>query len=252
MEAFEYKEFWGGNLPHRHPPGATLFVTFRLDGSVPKHILRLWLAEKQWLKEETARLGELLLADDTPELKQHEERLLAFQRKWFRKFEDVLHAAQTGPRWLAEEKIAALVANSLHWRDGKVYRLDAYCIMSNHVHVVFAPFLTETSLHALAAPDEDVLYESTEPPLDVIMHSLKSYTSNQANALLQRAGTFWARESYDHVIRDAGEYDRVVNYVLNNPVKAGLVTTWHDWPWNWKRETVQQAASLLGDVEADA
>ncbi|MGH9754478.1 MAG: transposase [Blastocatellia bacterium] len=84
--------------------------------------------------------------------------------------------------------------------------------------------------------DEGLLYESEEPPLDVIMHSLKSWTANQANEALGRQGQFWQHESYDHVIRDDGEFDRIVNYVLNNPVKAGLVKEWKEWRWSWRRE----------------
>jgi REP element-mobilizing transposase RayT len=82
-----------------------------------------------------------------------------------------------------------------------------------------------------------LLYESTEPPLDVIMHSLKSYTANEANKLLKRSGAFWETESYDHVIRDEREYYRTIAYVLNNPVKAGLVRNWRDWPWSYKRDS---------------
>ncbi len=37
----------------------------------------------------------------------------------------------------------------------------------------------------------------------------------------------------DHVVRDPEEYQRIVAYVLNNPVKAGLVQEWKDWPWSY-------------------
>ena len=80
-----------------------------------------------------------------------------------------------------------------------------------------------------------LMYESDEPPLDVIMHSLKSYTAQEANKLLKRRGTFWAAESYDHEVRDEAEYHRIVRYVINNPVKAGLVKEWREWPWSWRR-----------------
>jgi hypothetical protein len=68
---------------------------------------------------------------------------LAFQRRWFRRFEDLLHANTVGPVWLKEERVAEIVREALLYRDGGVYRLDAFCIMPNHVHVVFAPLLTE-------------------------------------------------------------------------------------------------------------
>ncbi len=231
---YVYKEFTERHRPHFHPPGATLFVTFRLANSIPKATLRLYRARKDWLEAEETRLYELRLANNSPELAAHEERLRQFHRQWFKTFEDILDTAESGPTWLKDERVAKLVADALQWRDGKVYRLDAYCIMSNHVHAVFAPHLSEESLHVKQAED-GLVYESDEPPLDVIVHSLKSWTSNQANALIGQRGSFWEHENYDHVVRDDGEFDRIVNYVLQNPVKAKLVETWQEWPWNWKR-----------------
>ena len=141
-----------------------------------------------------------------------------------------------GPIWLKDQRIAAMLADSLRYRDGKVYRLDAYCIMSNHVHVVFAPFLTERDL-VEGRSAEGLTFKSFQPPLDVIMHSLKSFTAQEANKLIGRTGAFWEAESYDHVIRTHAEFHRVVAYVLNNPVKAHLVRRWQEWPWSWRRES---------------
>jgi hypothetical protein len=56
--------------------------------------------------------------------------------------ESWLDKAAIGPTWLADEGIAGTVAEALHYRDGKSYRLDAYSIMPNHVHSVFAPLAT--------------------------------------------------------------------------------------------------------------
>jgi REP element-mobilizing transposase RayT len=232
---YRYKEFTERHRPHFHPPGATLFVTFRLADSIPQSVLRGYEAQKDWLNSEEIRLRALRLTADSPELTAHEERLRQFNRNWFGKFEDALHKEKCGPTWLKNEAVAGIIAEALHWRDGKVYRLDAFCIMSNHVHAVFAPYLTETDLRAIQT-DEGLTYESTEPPLDVIMHSLKSWTAGRANAALGREGQFWQHESYDHVVRDAGEFDRIVTYVMNNPVKAGLVKNWKEWRWSWRRE----------------
>jgi REP element-mobilizing transposase RayT len=81
------------------------------------------------------------------------------------------------------------------------------------------------------------MYESADPTLGVIMKSLKGYTAHEANRLLGRKGEFWEAESYDHFVRDDTELARIINYVLNNPVKAGLVKDWRDWKWNWRRTT---------------
>jgi putative transposase len=237
MSEYIYKERTERNLPHIHPPAATLFVTFRLAETVPKPVLRQYYAQKQWLEEETKRVLGLMQRDNSPELEEHERRLLEFDRKWFVKFEDILHKAETGPTWLKEERVAKVVADALHHRDGKVYRLEAYCIMSNHVHAVFAPFLSAEELREVLLP-EGLRFISKNPPLDRIMKSLKGYSAWEANGVIGRRGTFWQRESYDHVVRDNVEFSRIVKYVLNNPVKAGLSPTWREWKWSYQREIV--------------
>jgi len=65
---------------------------------------------------------------------------------------------------------------------------------------------------------------------------LKGYTANKANKILNRTGTFWQHESYDHVVQDEKELERVIAYVLNNPVKAGFVSTWQEWKWSYVQE----------------
>jgi len=103
--------------------------------------------------------------------------------------------------------------------------------MSNHVHAVFAPFLIAAELRE-SRSFRSVSFLSENPPLDVIMKSLKGYTAWEANRVLGRKGTFWEQESYDHVVRDDAEFHRIINYVLNNPVKAGLVSDWRQWKWS--------------------
>ncbi len=67
------------------------------------------------------------------------------------------------------------------------------------------------------------------------MHMLKGYSAHEANGVLKRQGKFWQAESYDHFVRDGAELERIIYYVVNNPVKAGLVDDWDQWPWTyWK------------------
>ena len=233
--AYQYKQYRRRNLPHIHSPGAILFVTFRLAGSVPQSVLKEWKAERLWLEQEFHRIEEEAGQCKSQKDIRKRARFLDFRRRWFKRFEDILHQAAFGVTWLKNQQVAKLVADSLHYRDGRVFRLDAYSIMSNHVHIVIKPFLNERNLRELAGT-APLRYESDEPPLDVIMHSLKSYTAQEANRLLNRNSAFWAAESYDHEVRDDVEYKRIIRYVLNNPVKAGLVRDWRDWPWSWRRK----------------
>jgi hypothetical protein len=169
---YEYKQFHRRKLPHIHSPGASLFVTFRLAGSIPKSVLNQWKQDRAWLDNELARVAKENRDSETIESANQEGRLRDFHRRWFRKFEDILDKAEHGPTWLKDPRVAELVAESLKYRDGKVYTLNAFCIMWNHVHGVFTPFLSERSLQEKPTA-RGLLFESTEAPLDVIMHSLK-------------------------------------------------------------------------------
>jgi REP element-mobilizing transposase RayT len=110
---------------------------------------------------------------------------------------------------LRNPRIANLVADALRFWHGKRYRLLAWCVMPNHVHVIFRLF-----------PGQE---------LSDTVGGWKSYTAKRASRILGRTGTFWQREYYDRLIRKEGELDRAMDYVLRNPEKAGL----KDWNWVW-------------------
>ncbi|MDE0482020.1 MAG: hypothetical protein OXI67_05540 [Candidatus Poribacteria bacterium] len=235
MNHFDYKPFYRRNLPHIQPPGATFFVTFHLAGSLPRNVLKQWKAEKShFLKlQKNSRLA----TTDGETIEQKRE----WEQQWFRKFEKTLDDAQNGPVWLKDDRIAKQVADSMHHLDGKAYRLDAYCIMVNHVHIVFTPLPIQSSDVAqtvgLPANNNDAQTKSLcYHTLSSIMQSLKGYTARKANHILGRSGTFWQHESYDHCVRNSGELKRIISYVLNNPVKAGLVEDWEKWQWSYYRQ----------------
>ncbi len=92
------------------------------------------------------------------------------------------------------------------------------------IHLVFTPL-----------PKDGDKYHS----LSKIMQTIKGRSAYQANPLLNRRGNFWQHENYDHVVRDKAEWDRIIIYVLNNPVKAGLVQQWQDWPWSYCKYAVE-------------
>ena len=209
MNQFSYKNFYRRNLPHIQPEGATLFITFRLVGSLPIEIVKRLKVEKE---DAETRINQI--ADKS----EREKQLTLEHRRFFGKWDEALDTLNYGEKYLSNPQIADLIAESLHYRDGKVYDLEAFCIMSNHVHLVGTPL-----------EDGDGKYYS----LSKIMHSLKRYTAHESNLILSRTGPFWQHENYDHFIRDAAELERIIKYVLNNPVKAGLVNDWTDWKWSY-------------------
>jgi REP element-mobilizing transposase RayT len=223
MSHFDYRSSYRRNLPHVQPPGAVFFVTFRLSGSLPQSAVAKWKRQRQWLQQ---------LAQTNPA--HYERRKRDFEWYWFNKLESILDGGKCGPVWLGYEKIAKSVAESLHYRDGDVYRLDAFSIMPNHVHIVFKPLPLAQPLSLEKGQDQQVLGASYHS-LASIMQSLKGFTAFEANRLLIRKGEFWAHESYDHYVRSAGEWHRIMKYVVNNPVKARYVKNWQEWKWNYRR-----------------
>ena len=222
MNKLAYKLSYSRHLPHIQPPGATLFVTFRLVDSLPAEVLQRLINEAEHAEHALNQITD-----------EDERRRQAYrdQKRLFAQWDEALDKAASGPRWLRQPKVAVLVAESLHYRHGRVYDLDTFCIMGNHVHVLFTP---------LARSDGSYI------ALPAIMQSLKGYTARQANELLNRDGQFWQHESYDHVVRNAAELQRIRLYILNNPVKAGLVTGPEEWPWSYSKyhPTVGQTVSL--------
>jgi REP element-mobilizing transposase RayT len=234
MGILDYKQFTERHRPHIHPPDSVLFVTYRLAGSIPKATVRQYRAKKEWLAGQLAQVSNEAQERNTPALKKLLEQVENFNRDWFIKFEDILHKTNNGPLWMKDPRIADAVAASLQKLDGDAYRLDAYSVMSNHVHVVFKPYLSEKDLQESLDHNGRPIFTSEHPGLSRIMQSLKGSSARECNRILSRTGQFWEHESFDHVIRE-GEFFRTIKYVLNNPVKVGLVEDWREWRWNYCR-----------------
>ncbi len=104
--------YYERNLPHWHPPGAQLFLTWRLYGSLP------------------ASYAELL-RKQTP----------VNARTRFARAERFLDGATRGPLWLAEPTVGEVVEQCIVHGDSALgfYTLNAFVIMPNHVHLLIEP-----------------------------------------------------------------------------------------------------------------
>ena len=193
------------NLPHRLAPGSSLFLTMRLADSLPRAVI-------QQLQLETAQAVVAALQPGNAG-----EHSYARQKRYFGRFDSLLDNSGSGSTWLSQPAVAAVVTGAIHtFFDSAGCQLVCHCIMSNRLHLVVVLAENETGLLRK-------------------LQQFKSYTAIQANRVLRRNGQFWRRETYDHIIRDAAELERVVAYVLPNPVKAELVKEWQAWPYTyWK------------------
>lgn len=163
-----------GYLPHLDAPGVIQAVTFRLADSLPAAVLE--------------RLA------DAPE---HIRR---------RSIASHLDAGY-GACHLAAPDVAAKVEQALLFGDGDRYRLLAWVVMPNHVHVLIQP----------------------EVPLPGIVQSWKSFTAKTINRVLGLRGRFWQPDYYDRFIREDGHLHTVITYIEGNPVNAGLCCSAEEW-----------------------
>ena len=120
-----------------------------------------------------------------------------------------------GACWLTRPEIAWLVEGALLHFDDRRYRLLAWCLMPNHVHAI----VELLDSHSLGN----------------IVRSWKSFTAHRANALLGRTGSFWHADYFDRYMRHEDHLAQTIEYVEQNPVKAGLVRDSRDWRWSSAR-----------------
>ncbi len=154
---------------------------------------------------------ELQLAGQTFNDGNLKSKLYDIQRRSFGRYDDWLDKCLNEPYWLRESVVAQVVTDSLQYCGEKYFHLWAYCIMPNHVHVLLK-------------------HHESAPTLCKILQHHKGFTAIESNRLLGRAGQFWHRETYDHIVRNQEEFYRIARYILNNPVKAKLVKHWNEWP----------------------
>lgn len=176
-----------GYLPHFDGREVPQFVSWHLFDSVPASVISRWRQE-------------LNLSDSLA------DRILLQMR--IEKYLD--HGY--GQAFMKDHRVASLIQNVLLGSDGEWYRLFAWVIMPNHIHMLVTRF--------------------EEYTLAGIMQSLKSITSHKANRLLKRHGKFWMPDYFDRYIRNAEHFAKTLRYIENNPVKARLCSRSEDWPFS--------------------
>ncbi len=179
------RHFHRRNLPHLYYDEGEYFITYRLANSIP-------LQKLNEIKSEVQNI-------DFDQFK-----------RLFRKYDAILDSGEFGINYLKEKRIAEICKGTIHYPDGKEYKLICYCVMPNHIHIVFK------------------LLENNKG-ISKIMQAVKGISAKEVNKILNRKGVFWQDESYDRLVRDEIELYFIIKYVLLNSVEAGLVNNWKDW-----------------------
>jgi REP element-mobilizing transposase RayT len=182
-----------GYLPHWEVDDAIYFITYRLSDSLPASVRADLRREHDLLVRQ--------IGDKTA------VQRATVRKRYLRRLDAHLDDGH-GECLLRDPRVAEMVVASWKYFDHDRYRLLAWCVMPNHVHLVMQLFDGAT--------------------LDRVIHSWKSYTSTTGNRILDRVGQkFWSRDYYDHCVRSERELANTIEYVLNNPAKIGLM----NWPF---------------------
>jgi len=172
-----------GNLPHWRQESRTYFVTFRTADSLPQEKVNQWLVERAgWLRSNPEPHSEA-------QRREYWERFPARFHYWL----DQGHGACV----LRESDLQQVVESAMGYFNGNRYILSEFVVMPNHVHAIVTPL----GAHLLSP----------------IIHSWKSFTAKKINATLGRSGTFWQKESFDHIVRSAASLEKFRQYIRANP-----------------------------------
>lgn len=104
-----------------------------------------------------------------------------------------------------------LVAGAIFHFDNVRYKLFAFVVMNDHVHLIVQPFQGQH--------------------LENIIHSVKSFTANQLQRRFQRTGKVWQPEYFDRIIRNQKEFAGATQYILLNPWKRWPALEKYEWVW---------------------
>jgi REP element-mobilizing transposase RayT len=204
------------HLPHWRQEGATYFVTFRLQDSLPQvklDELEQWRLE--WERQHGVGRFCKPSASQGRFAKQSgqegrfakpsygDEELEELARETMRRVEQWLDQGMGSCR-LKDPRAAKVVVEAMHHFDGARYELGCYVVMPNHVHAVVRPLLHQ------------------EEPLERILQSWKRHTAREINQLFNQEGHLWQDESFDRIIRDEEHLWRAIQYIGANPLKAGF------------------------------
>ena len=187
------------NLPHIQPFDGCFFITYRLYGSLPKFVIHNYLNELERIKN-----------------RPHSRKLSA---KLFLEVYDNYLDNNSKIDYLKNENLAKEVISSLHFYDNKYFELICFTVMSNHVHVIV----------------NCVGYEDID--LSILFGRIKGFSANKCNTIRNTKGYhFWAQESYDHLLLNNNELNFYINYVINNPVSANIVSVWSDYKYTYLKD----------------
>jgi len=125
-------------------------------------------------------------------------------------------------RWILPPLARDIVISSCCHDHRKQYELYVALVMPDHVHMILTPLIDAQKREVRSLVE--------------IMRTIKSASAHLINRRLNRQGTVWQEESFDRVLRSSENLDGRIEYILQNPVRKGLVADWREYRWLWQRQ----------------
>ena len=176
-------------------------------------------------------------------------RLVQVRKRLFARFDEALDLEKYGQSYLRLPAAAQLVVEEIQRHNGSAYRLLAYSILPNHVHLLFEmPHVPPgaISLDELESYDfqplRDVIADirnNTELTLKKILrHSGEhldpgAFQMRNPKGKMKISGNLWHEQHFDFCVNNAGEYEKIVRYIRQNPAKAAWVKSGETWPFSF-------------------
>ena len=119
-----------------------------------------------------------------------------------------------------DQRLVELLVNELAQFLSQGFSIYANCFMPDHCHVL-AVAMTDTSDLAKA------------------VRAFKGASAAHVRSLGIR--NLWQGDYYDHILRSSESFDAAAAYIFENPVRSGLASDAHDWPFSgsfvfdWKK-----------------
>lgn len=208
------KEAYRNILPHFQQPGQAYFVTWNLRNAIPPKALIRYTSQLEILRTQIQFHEEQKSAKSV--IDKNKKQYYATRSKYLKVYNDLTDTCKNTAVDLVKNNNLLILKEALTFWAGKKLENYAFCLMPNHVHWVLQIFEQDD--------DGEKVY------LQDILQSVKRYSANQINKQEKRSGSLWQKESFDTTIRDEKHLYNAIEYTINNPVKAGLVNSWQDWP----------------------
>jgi REP element-mobilizing transposase RayT len=206
--------------PILRPIGKSFFITCMLKGAVPKSVIRD--IEKRFLKD-------VQKASSIKDNQKRSKQIQYLRKRYVQKIDLLLDERTIGPHYLENPEIAVIIKDQIQKYDGHFYKLIAYTIMSNHFHM-----LIDTSIQ-LEKSSTRLGRTQKYATLDQITKLIFEETEKEISRKVGRIGPIWELKACDLMVTKGEMMKNVTKYILNNPVKKGLVARAEDYGLNFIR-----------------